>query len=374
MKRRISFLIDSLGHGGAERILDDVAHGLAARGHDVSVDVVTDRVDDAHRRSLSGAGVAVRTYGARRTMDPRAWKRLSDRYRAEPVDVIHTQLEAADVIGTVIGHRLGIPTVSTQHVFSAAAGRRADTRTMLQHRVVRSWSFRTLAVSMAGQRHLVDDHGYDPARVEVVYNGVELVDDPQAPERRSAARRMLGLSHDTNVVVACSVLREEKGIQYLIAAMPTIARRCPAARLVVLGAGPYEAELRAVAAELEVTDITVFAGHRDDVVDLLAAADVFCHPSLRDVLPTAIIEAMSMSLPIVASDTGGIPELVEDGRSGLLVQPGDPGALAEAVCDLLDDPATAERYGARARERAEDHFGLSSQLDGLERIYLSARC
>ncbi len=371
MSLRISFLIDSLNHGGAERVLVETASQFAARGHDVAVDVFSDRIDPSNRSQLESSSVSVRTFGARRMLDPSGWRRLLARDRAEPVDVIHTQLQASDVVGTVIGRRVGIPTVSTQHVFFVSSDRRSNARVRLQHRVIRSWSARTIAVSEAGRADLVANHGYDADDVELIYNGVDLAADPRSPGRRSVARRRIGVPEEVQVIMACSVLREEKGIQHLLKAMSRLVERRCGVALVVLGSGPFEAPLRAMTEKLGLTDVVTFMGHRSDVADLLPAADVFCHPTLLDVLPTVIIEAMAASLPVVASRTGGIPELVENGVSGLLVEPGAPEPLRAALERLLSDPALAERFGIAGRQRVHQSFERTMHVDRLETLYRS---
>jgi glycosyltransferase involved in cell wall biosynthesis len=171
--------------------------------------------------------------------------------------------------------------------------------------------------------------------------------------------------------MACSVLREEKGIQHLLAAMSRLVARRSGVALVVLGSGPFEAPLRAMTEELGLADVVTFMGHRSDVADLLPAADVFCHPTLLDVLPTVIIEAMAASLPVVASRTGGIPELVDNGVSGLLVEPGAPAPLAAALERVLSDPALAERFGVAGRRRVHQSFERTMQVDRLETLYRS---
>jgi glycosyltransferase involved in cell wall biosynthesis len=135
--------------------------------------------------------------------------------------------------------------------------------------------------------------------------------------------------------------------------------RLPGVRLVVAGAGPCEAELRALVAELCLEQTVLLLGRRDDVGSLLAVADAFCLPSRHEGVPLSVLEAMAAGVPCVATAVGGVPEIVEHRRTGLVVAPGSPAALADALGELLSDPAAAARIGAAARAKVEREWSAS---------------
>jgi glycosyltransferase involved in cell wall biosynthesis len=206
---------------------------------------------------------------------------------------------------------------------------------------------RYLAVSREIAGELVERLGWPAAKVEVVYNAVD-------PERFAVAaspdpREQLGGSEGRPLVLTAARLDPQKGHPALLEA----ATRVPEAIFVLAGEGPRRERLEELAGELGIADRVRFLGRREDVPRLLAACDVFALPSLYEGSSLAVLEAMASGTPVVGSAVGGTDELIEDGRTGLLVPPGDPGALAAALRRLLANPELRTELAARARERVE---------------------
>ncbi len=347
-----------------------IAGGLVDRGHEPVVIILSDRADEAMVTDLRDSRVPFEVIGAKRIFDAGAWRSVRRQLDLHRVEIVHTQLEASDVIGTVLARRRRIPSLTTQHVFSSGDDTRSNARIRVQHAVLRRWAGVVVAVSRAGRDHLVDNHRHDPDRVEVVNNGVDTERfAPPAADQRKEIRAGLDLPDDCQVLMTCSVLRPAKGIQHLLSAMPEIIRAEPRTRLVVVGGGSHESVLRSQCEELGLCEEVQFTGQRTDIESLLAAADIVVHPSLEDVLPTSIIEAMAAARPVVASDTGGIPEIVVDGESGILVTPGDSQDLTHSLVSLMENPAKRNSMGEAGRLRAESQFSIQQQLDRLEEIY-----
>jgi glycosyltransferase involved in cell wall biosynthesis len=164
-------------------------------------------------------------------------------------------------------------------------------------------------------------------------------------------------------------LRPGKGLETLIDAVPAVIARHPAARVAIVGDGPLREELVVRARRVGVEHVLEFLGEHPDPRAVLNAADVFVLPSLAESFPYVVLEAMSQALPVVASDVGGIAEAVVDGESGLLVEPGDPRALAQATCTLLDDGPTRARLGARGRSDVEERFTRARMISALSAVY-----
>lgn len=341
-----------------------VSRELADRGWDVRIDVLTDRVDPEWQAQL-GHDVDLRSHHFRRTFDAGGWRRLERSLRGWRPSVVHTQLEAADIVGSVLTRRLG-PVVSTQHVFGAPSGRREKWRARVHRVAVRRGARSVIAVSAAGHAHLID-LGYRSDQLELIYNGVGAV-NAASGATREWARRQLGVG-DEPIVMACAVLRPAKGIQYLVEAMSQLPAGFERAVLVIVGDGPDRQDIETLVRRYRLDARVLLVGHRDDAVALMAAADVFAHPTLQDVLPTVVIEAMAMSLPVVASTTGGVPELVVDGVTGVLVPPADATALASALGAYLADAGRRSADGSAARARFEERFTLAHQVDRLEELY-----
>jgi glycosyltransferase involved in cell wall biosynthesis len=205
------------------------------------------------------------------------------------------------------------------------------------------------AVSSHVADRLCARFGLDRARARVIHNGVDV-----ARFRPAAGPR--GSGPPTFVTVA--YLIPDKGIDVLLRAFARA--RVGGARLRIVGDGPVMPDLQVLARELGLGGRVLFVGLRNDVPDQLRQADVFVHPTFRDGLPNAPAEAMACGLPVIASRAGGVPELVEDGASGLLVPPGDVDALAAAIERLAGDGALRAALGESARERVVDRFSVEA--------------
>jgi len=160
-----------------------------------------------------------------------------------------------------------------------------------------------------------------------------------------------------------------KGQTYLVQAWPSVLKREPRALLLLVGDGPEERLLRSRAAELGLGGSVRFLGFRQDIPSLLALAEALVLPSLNEGFGLVLLEAMAMGKPVVASAVGGIPEVVLDGRTGLLVPPADPEALAVAILRLLEDPRAAQRLGEAGRERARESFSREAFIQAHRKLY-----
>jgi glycosyltransferase involved in cell wall biosynthesis len=168
-----------------------------------------------------------------------------------------------------------------------------------------------------------------------------------------------------------AVIREGKGHEVALESVRRLRPSFPGLRLVIVGDGPARGGVEALAGELG--DAVVMAGHRDDVMDVLDAVDVLVHPSRVDAFPTALLEAMAAGVPVVATSVGGIPEIVEDGRTGTLIgAPAQPERLGEALAELLGDEALRRSRGEAGRERFEREFSAERWAERLRAVYEDA--
>jgi len=228
---------------------------------------------------------------------------------------------------------------------------------------------RYIAVSRDMRRHLIDTFHVPARKIEVVHNGIScepfnMPHDPQSCDSLTGSKRPL--------VLTVARLDAQKGHRYLLEA----ARLLPGVQFALAGDGPERADLEEEARRLDVSEQVAFLGNRRDIPDLLACCDVFALPSLFEGLPIAVLEAMAAGKPVVATATGGTNEAVVAGKTGLMVPPRDPEALAAAIRTLLCDPARAARLAAAGRERVEKEFSLAEMVRRTTGIYerlLSAR-
>jgi protein-tyrosine-phosphatase len=221
-----------------------------------------------------------------------------------------------------------------------------------------------------GIEHTLAQSGYRPTMLTHIHNGIDLgrMTPIQTPPE---VRRELGLDDASLVIGAVGRLAPVKGHASFLEAAKLIVQEEPRARFLIVGNGPLQRHLRAQAAQLGVSEACLFLGDRADVYDLVSAMDVFVLPSLNEGIPMALLEAMALNRPVVATDVGGVPEVLEHRVTGLLVSPGDPRGLADACLNLLANPAWAGRLGQQARHAVESRFTLERSGRELVEAYRS---
>lgn len=214
----------------------------------------------------------------------------------------------------------------------------------------------------------VVESGYIKAEtVEVIHTGVRAPRNwLPGPEARSALREKYHLPSDSRIAVTSGRFVSQKGHRYLVEAAHAIVQRYPDVRFLWLGDGPLEKVLREQIGNADLVDRFVFAGLLDDFELEMAGADLMIHPATIEPFGIVLLEAMRVGLPIVASRVGGIPEVVADYETGILVPPEDPDALSGAVTILLDDPRRMTELGSAARERWRTEFDFEVMIERLE--------
>lgn len=220
---------------------------------------------------------------------------------------------------------------------------------------------------------LVGD-GYDPSRIVVIPNGIDLTRFAD-PGDREAIRRSLGVPEGARLVAVASRLSRLKGIEDFLDAAAIVAARNDNVRFAIIGEPSpiknieYLDELSALATRLGIRDKVIFTGLRSDVPALLSAVDVSVMPSLNEALSNVLLESMAAGAAIVATDVGGTSEALVDGVNGLLVKPGEPAAMAAAINRLLEDVPIARQLGAQAKRTVSDRFSLDRMVSATESLY-----
>jgi len=342
--------------------------GLMAHGEDMAVSqqlLVIGRgsrhprmvVEEAQRR-----GLAANLVESRGRFDFRPLVRLSEIAREGNCDIICTHGYLPDILGSIVARRLRRRLVSVAHGYTS------KTRTVRAYewvdiRLLRGFD-RVVAVSDALRERLTR-HGVPSRLVTTIRNAVDMIE----PAPRSEARARLGLPPDEFVVGCVGRLSPEKGHRFLLEAMALLAERGLRARAAICGEGPELPALLSQRSRHGLDDTVTLAGHRSDVESLLSAFDVFVLPSLTEGIPVALLEAASAGLPAVASAVGGVPEVVVDGETGLLVPPRDSAALADAIQRLHGDRLLAQEMGAAARARVSREFSRAAQAARYREVF-----
>ncbi len=343
--------------GGQQQVLY-LHRGLLARGVD-SVLACT-RGGELHRRA-AGEGLPVEGLPLRGEWDlASAWAvgRLARRVGAR---VLHAHSSHAVTLAALARALLtpGAAVVATRRVDFVPGGGPF-------HR----WKYRRpdrwVAISRAIQ-DILARFGVPADRLRVVPSGV----DPSRarPGTGAAFRAELGLAPDAFLVGNVAHLADHKGQRYLVEAVPRVLAGCPRARFVIVGEGELEADLRRRADALGLGDRLVFTGFLDDVPAVLDGLDLFVLSSHLEGLGTIVLDALVAGTPVVATRTGGVPDVIDHGVHGLLVPPRDPGALAGAILEIAVDPGRAAELARAGRERVLREFSVDAMVDGNLRVY-----
>ncbi len=320
--------------------------------------------EDESTRALRAEGVSLEMLG-RSAFDPRLIFDIGRQIRRTDARILHVHGYAASNFGRIAARRAGIPLVLHEHF----ADPNMPAYQKIPDFLLRGFTDRAIAVSQSTADFLVQGRFVPKDRVEVVFNGAPL--DQFAPRPRADGERIraeLGIPLDAPLITTIGRLNAQKGHQTLIAAAARVASQIPAVRFLVAGDGDLLASLQSQAAALAISQTIVFAGHRTDVPALLAATDVFCISSNYEGTPLVLFEAMAAGQAIVSTAVDGCREVIEEGRTGLLVPPKDPDALARALSTVLGDSSMRASLGLAARE-ASKRYDLTECVRAMERIY-----
>ena len=286
------------------------------------------------------------------------------------IDVMHAYNFYGNVFGILPSRLAGTPVVI------ASIRDKAVYLTPMQKRVQRFVCrfADCVLVNAEAVKDWLTSEGFNPAKIVVIPNGVELDRFSERPDPERV-RRELGIASGAPLVMVVSRLTRQKGLEQFLEAARTLAPRFPDARFVIVGyADPtereYEDSLKALTAQLGLTDRVIFTGLRQDVPALLAGATVSVMPSLNEALSNVLLESMAAGAPTVATRVGGTPEAIVNEVTGLIVEPGDAPALAEAVARLLNDPALARRLGDASRKAIVDGYSVEKMVRATESLYL----
>ena len=287
---------------------------------------------------------------------------LSKLIKAHAPDVVHVHSRrGADLIGGRCARRAGTTAVLT---------RRVDKREPAWWARLKYRPYSVVAaISSAVESELVDHVRLDPGRVVRVASAVDTVRYRPDSTARALLEETFGISSESRIVGVIAQLIPRKGHALLLDCLPEVVARHPEVRVLFFGRGPLERTLRRKIAERSLGSRVQLPGFRDDLAELLPGLDLLVHPAMREGLGVAVLEAMSAGVAVVASDAGGIPDVVEHERSGLLFASGDTRELRGALLRILDDEALRLRLARAGRERVKSRFSVRRMIRRYMEVY-----
>jgi len=348
------FLVTTFDRGGAEKIVARCATGLPREKYGIQAAALRGQ-SQAAARDLARAGIPTHDLAMAWKTDVRVVARLARLLRRERIQILFTFMFHPTLLGRLVGRACGVPVrLSSERIMGwEGIGRR------LLNRWTVPLATHVVAVSDRVATHAAREFRIPADRLTTIPNGVDL--DHFRPVRRGgeAARPVIGCT---------ARLHAKNDHATLLRAFALVNARWPDVRLLLVGRGPEEARLRGLTHTLGISSRVHFLGEQADVAPSLQQLDLYVQSSVAEGIPNSVLEAMAVGLPVVATSVGGTPEIVVDGETGLLVPPGNPPALAEAMLTLLADRERVEAFGRAGRARVEAHFGEGLMLRRMEAL------
>ncbi len=359
----VLWITKGLGKGGMEQLLLNHARAGDRTAFSYRAAYLVDRPHSVVE-DLRDAGVPVRRLGTGRLVDPRWVRDLLADVKDNDVDIVHVHSPLPGAIARVVlslaQHRVKV--VVTEH-------NRWD-----RYARATRWANRaTFGLNDAALAVSADCRSTMPprirAKVRVLEHGIDADQVVTSLDQRERVRKELGLAADTIVVGTVANLREQKNYPLMLAVAKNVLADHPNVVFLAVGQGPLEGSLARLHDELGLGDRFQFLGFRPDATNVMAALDIFLLSSRHEGLPVALMEAMTLGLPVVSTAVGGVPEMVTDGQEGRLVPSGSEGGLTQALNELIDDKALRERLGLQSRATALKRFSAAVATAEIEQIY-----
>ncbi len=374
---KILYLITKSNWGGAQRHVFDLAVSMKERGHDVAVALGG---DGTLRTRLEAAGIythSIATLGRDISTgkDAGSLKEIISVIRHRRPDILHVHSSKAAGLGSVAGRLLGVKSIIyTVHGWPFNEDRPFHERLAI---IFFSW----LTMIFCHTTILIAEREYSQAlnfpwikeKLRLIPLGIKAPTFLSVDGAKQSIAKHIGMSipefNKKTVIGTIAELHPNKGLSYLVNALSSVVAEYPNVISVIISDGQEKANLHMLIKEKKLEQHVFLAGYLDHAAEYLKAFGVFALPSLKEGLPYTILEAGAASLPVVATTVGGIPEIVEDMKSGVLVQPKNVRELAHALSFMIEHPDERRKYGIALKERVTKHFSLEKMMDSVAELY-----
>lgn len=369
---RVLLVIDDLRLAGAQRVVAQEIRALHPAYVEFHVVALAPTREPGFEPELRKQNVEVSYVSGSGMRDPRRIAALCHIIERVKPDLVHTHLTYANVLGTPAARLAGRPVVASLHNVDVNQAARGALKRRLEGAVLRLWATRIVVVCAGSHRATTRNFGVPYERTVVVPNAVHprTIELPHGFDRERQ-RRVLGVEPGEYLLCTVARLDESKGQRFLLQALANVRMRAPELRfrLLLVGSGPDRTKLGDTIARLGLADCVSLLGVRNDIAEIIVASDVFVLPSLNEGLSQAMLEAMSLNVPVIATDVGGTADVLRPGRTGWCVPPGQPVALAEAIQQALCDQRAAHAHARAARALVAQHFSFALHVARLQAVY-----
>jgi glycosyltransferase involved in cell wall biosynthesis len=365
---RIMILITQLRYDGPNRVIHGILKHIDREKWDIIVGYLYgDRDYEPIYNEMGFKTVCLDMKGLLNAwVDVMVIKRLADLLRHEHIQLLHTHLVRSDIYGRISARIAGVPVVSTIHNMERHFKGRGVSNAIVRLLDRKTIGFIT-TVSQALRDYIHEAYNIPIERIHCIPNGI----DPPESSDSSITRDSIGFERDIPLIGTVARLHEQKGLDLLIEATRIILDKGIRIGVLIVGDGPLREELILHAKRRSLSKNIRFMGFQRNVHDYLSLLDLFVLPSRWEGFGISIVEAMAMGLPVVATRVGGIPEIVDDGRTGFLIEKDDVHALADKILYLLKNPPVRKEMGEKGKERYESLFMATTMSRQYQEIYNS---
>lgn len=362
---KILYITTHLNKGGITRYLFSLAVGLKQNGHTIIIASSGGELQEEFiKNGLRCISIPIRT---KKEISPKAiisYFILKKMISKEPVDIIHAHTRVTQVLAFFLAKKFNAPLVTTCHGFFKPRWHR---------RAFPCWGDKTIAISSQVKDHLINDFRMKEEDIYLIHNGIELNKSRSySLEELERLKNRMSISKGCVVVGTVARFSTVKGLDYFIKAMPYVLKENKDTVFLLIGYGPEEKNLKMIAKDLGVEDKIIFFKPSEDSYEYIPVIDIFVMPSIQEGLGISILEAQANKIPVIASNVGGIPDIIEDNVTGILFEPKNELAMSRAILRLIKDKDLALRIKNRAYEKIVKDFSLERMVLETENVYRDA--